>query len=429
LVYSALAAGQTMTVKWIMTSGNGNVTVNGAALAGANLTATGGAPQSTAMGTAFGTALQATLTDAGSHPLSGVTVLFTAPGGGPSASFSGSATATAETDSNGIATAPTLTANGQAGGFIVTATVTPGAFGTASFNLTTNGGAPSSIAATGGASQQATVNTAFGTALQATVKDAGNNLLSGIAVTFTTPNGGAGAAFGGSSSAVAVSNGSGMATAPVLTANGQPGPYTVIASVVGATGANFSLINNAVPASGTLSGSGTSATAAANLTAEGPSDWVHWGEASVNRKAGVTAKIAAYTVVGSGTVQTYNNDLRRLSWTDGSPLATGTNNANGIYISRAGSGFSITALADASARTLTLHLGGYQSGGMLTAHLSDGSAPDFIDVTPAASGQYDRNYTLVYNALSAGQTVTVKWVMVSGNGDGNVTLNGAALAP
>ncbi len=41
--------------------------------------------------------------------------------------------------------------------------------------------------------------------------------------------------------------------------------------------------------------------------------------------------------------------------------------------------------------------------------------------------QYDRNYTLTYNAGSAGQTLKISWVMTSGS-SGNVTLNGAALS-
>ena len=73
-----------------------------------------------------------------------------------------------------------------------------------------------------------------------------------------------------------------------------------------------------------------------------------------------------------------------------------------------------------------MHVGGWDSGGTLTAHLSDGSATDFTASTANTSGQYDYNYTLTYNAASAGQTLTVTWKMSSGTG--NVTLSGAALS-
>src|SRR5208337_373040 len=110
----------------------------------------------------------------------------------------------------------------------------------------------------------------------------------------------------------------------------------------------------------------------------------------------------------------------------GTPTASSANNLDGIYINGLQNGFSITAPADSSTRTLKVHVGSWNSGGTLTAHLSDGSAADFSDVTTAASGQYDRNYTLTYTAESAGQTLTVTWKMTSGTG--NVTLNAAGLS-
>ena len=79
--------------------------------------------------------------------------------------------------------------------------------------------------------------------------------------------------------------------------------------------------NDAAPA-GSLTGSVTSSTAAASLTTEGPTDWIHWGDASLNRKAGGGAQISTYAVVGAGSVGAYGNDLRPLSWTDGTPTAS-----------------------------------------------------------------------------------------------------------
>jgi hypothetical protein len=283
-----------------------------------------------------------------------------------------------------------------------------------------------SVAASGGTPQSAAVNTAFAAPLQATVTDSGTPV-SGVAVTFTAPGSGASGAFsGGSLTANAVTNGSGVATAPTLTANGQAGTYTVTAGVAGVpTPAVFSLTNNPATASGSLSGSGDGSATAANLTTEGAADWVHWGDSSLNRKAGVTAQLGTYTVVGAGAVLSYSNDPRPLIWTDGTPAASSTNNKNGVYISGAQNGFSIAAPADTGLRTLKVHVGGWYSGGTLTAHLSDGSAPDYVNVTTTVNGQYDRNYTLTYKAGTAGQSLSVKWVMTSGTG--NVTLNGAAL--
>src|SRR5262249_47621581 len=87
--------------------------------------------------------------------------------------------------------------------------------------------------------------------------------------------------------------------------------------------------------------------------------------------------------------------------------------------------FTLIVPADTTARTLVMHVGGYNSSGMLTAHLSDGSAADFVDATAQSAGVYDRNYTLSYKAGSPNQTLSVTWQVVSGAG--NVTLSGAAL--
>lgn len=112
----------------------------------------GGTPQSAATGADFATVLgakvytQDTVSDGdgygGTHvvntPLAGVTVTFTlVPGaGGAGGAFPGGATtASAMTGADGVATAPTLTANATAGVFTVTATA-PGAAAAATFTLT-----------------------------------------------------------------------------------------------------------------------------------------------------------------------------------------------------------------------------------------------------------------------------------------------------
>ena len=88
-----------------------------------------------------------------------------------------------------------------------------------------------SITATAGNSQSATINTAFATALQATVKES-NVAQNNLAVTFTPPASGASGTFTGGNPASANTNASGIATAPTFTANGTAGgPYNVVASL------------------------------------------------------------------------------------------------------------------------------------------------------------------------------------------------------
>src|SRR6185437_4970782 len=74
-----------------------------------------------------------------------------------------------------------------------------------------------SVSAVAGAPQTALLGAAFGTTLQAQVKDAGGNPLSGVTVTFTAPASGASGTFaGGATTATAVTNGSGIAISPVF---------------------------------------------------------------------------------------------------------------------------------------------------------------------------------------------------------------------
>jgi uncharacterized repeat protein (TIGR01451 family) len=107
---------------------------------------------------------------------------------------------------------------------------------------------PASIAASGGAGQSTNAGTTFGLPLQATVLDGGNNPIQNVTVTFTAPVTGASGTFpGGFTTATAGTNGSGVATSPVFTADLTSGSYNVVASVAGLTPtASFGLTNNAI---------------------------------------------------------------------------------------------------------------------------------------------------------------------------------------
>ena len=122
----------------------------------------------------------------------------------------------------------------------------------------------------------------------------------------------------------------------------------------------FSLTNMAVAAGGgDLSGSGDSGTSTLNLTSEGTTDWVHWGDAVLNRKSGVTPQISNYTLVGSGPVQSYSNDPRALSWTDGAPTVSGSNN-DGLYVNSLAQRILVHGAGrHEPPRSLTVHAGGW----------------------------------------------------------------------
>jgi hypothetical protein len=208
----------------------------------ATITATSGTPQTAVVAKPFALPLAATVKDSGGNPVSGVLVTFNAPGTGASGTFACSGN-TAITNSSGLATSQVFTANTKSGRYTVTGTAN--ALTTApGFSMTNKAGPPASIAATAGTPQSATVNTAFATNLGATVRDKYSNPVSGATVTFNAPGGGASGSFAGGVN-TATTNGQGVATAAVFTANTTAGSYTVTATVGSlTTSPGFALTNH-----------------------------------------------------------------------------------------------------------------------------------------------------------------------------------------
>ncbi|WP_281954042.1 exo-alpha-sialidase, partial [Pseudophaeobacter arcticus] len=197
-----------------------------------------GGGQSATISTAFASVLTATVVDAGSNPVSGVSVTFTAPGSGASGTFSGGgASETVTTDGSGVATSTTFTANTVAGGYNVVAS--SAGISNQSFALTNTAGAATTLAVSSGDSQSTAISTSFGTALVALVTDAGGNPVSGVTVNFSAPGSGASASLSAGS---AVSDVSGLASV-TATANAVAGGYNVTASATGLTPVTFGLTN------------------------------------------------------------------------------------------------------------------------------------------------------------------------------------------
>jgi hypothetical protein len=123
----------TVTVSDGSHTGNLSVTVSAAAVAG--ITATSGGGQSAAVGAAFTNPLTATVTDAYGNTKSGVSVTFGAPSSGASATFASGGSCTsnpqtyqcvASTNSSGVATSSTFSANTTQGTYNVSATAAGG---------------------------------------------------------------------------------------------------------------------------------------------------------------------------------------------------------------------------------------------------------------------------------------------------------------
>jgi hypothetical protein len=185
------------------------------------------------------------------------------------------------------------------------------------------------INSTAGTQQSATINSAFATQLQVTVKES-NVGRNGIPVTFTAPVGGASGTFpGGVSEATVNTDGSGVATAPMFTANGEAGgPYQVFASLSTAFGtglptASFLLTNaraataTSVSSSSNASGLGLSVTFTATVTSNAgtPPGTVQFSDNGINlgvpqtlNASGVATIATSALTVGTHTITaSYNS--------------------------------------------------------------------------------------------------------------------------
>ena len=224
---------------------NGTIDIGSFESRGFTFTTTG-TPQSTTVNRAFSTPLAVTVSSIDNTPVNGGTITFTAPSSAATAAFSGLLTTTVAII-NGVATAPTLTANTKAGNYTVTATAT-GAATPANFTLTNNPDVAASITATSGTSQSTRVNTNFANQLQVLVRDQFGNLVPNSIVTFTSPSTGASTA---TTTTSATTDANGVAQVSVR-ANTISGTFVTTGTSGEATSANFTLTNNPdVPASNT----------------------------------------------------------------------------------------------------------------------------------------------------------------------------------
>ncbi len=187
-------------------------------------------------------------------------------------------------------------------------------------------------------------------------------------------------------------------------------------------------------AGGSLSGAAALPPDNVDLTAEGTSDWAHWGLFSTNsfdHKAGVSPQLGNFAQIGTATVQTYSDNLTAYSWSDGIPTESTNGTKTGVFIHGLTNGFLLTVPADTNARTLKVYVGLYGAQGDFRAYLSDFSGPAYTDSSlGSVLGNAYAVHTLNYTAASAGQRLVVKYTAKTlFDADfGNVTLQAATLS-
>ena len=108
------------------------------------------------------------------------------------------------------------------------------------------------------------------------------------------------------------------------TAGTVPGTYPLVVTA-GSGGLSHTVnitLTVTAPLTGTLSGSIGAPANPVQLTAEGSTDWAHWGlnaSTDFDHKAGVTPQISNYTMLAAGSPARYANNAAGFTWTDGTP--------------------------------------------------------------------------------------------------------------
>jgi hypothetical protein len=178
---------------------------------------------------------------------------------------------------------------------------------------------------------------------------------------------------------------------------------------------------------GMLMGSTQAAPGQVDLTAEGTLDWINWGlgkKDSVNRKATGGELFSSLTKTGPGYLDATNGAPVALSWSDGSPEKQVASTHAGLWWNFAGTSESFSVPADATSRVLRVYVSGIQGvSGMLTAKLSDGSAPPYVSHSWNANGgngdwavvpdEFSAVYTIHFRAATQNQKLIVEWKLAS----------------
>ena len=149
---------------------------------------------------------------------------------------------------------------------------------------------------------------------------------------------------------------------------------------------------------------------------DGTADWRHFSNNDQKASGVKTNSVSSFQAIG-GVASVYADDLRKISWTDGSPNVSSSANTSGVTTSGIGNGFLFTTTAYNDADTLKIYVSGNGAGGTLTAHLSNNSAVDFEKtVATTRTGKWDGIFTLIYNAAQEGKVLDIKWVQVTDKG-------------
>ncbi|HJS44305.1 MAG TPA: Ig-like domain-containing protein, partial [Gemmatimonadales bacterium] len=375
-------------------------TATGTAGAATQIAMQAGNGQSATVNSAVATDPSVVVRDAFNNPVSSVSVTFTVTGGG--GTISPASPATIATDINGIATLTSWTLGPTAGANTLTAASTGLTGSPVAFTATGTAGAATQIAIQAGNGQSATVSSAVTTDPAVLVRDAFNNVVSGVSVTFTVTGGGG--TIAPASPATIVTNASGIAALTTWTLGTTAGTNTLSAASTGLTGSPVTFTATATPAAVSAAATTVSAapgTIAASSGATTSTITVTARDQFNNPIQGATVVLAAS---GSG-----NTVTQPVGTTNASGVATGTLSstaAGSKTVSATVNGVAITQTA-----TVTVTAGAVNAAQSTViaapTSITAGTGTSTITVTARdANGNPIQGATIVLAASGSGNTVT-----------------------
>lgn len=219
------------------------------------------------------------------------------------------------------------------------------------------------------------------------------------------------------------------------------GHYSITATAIdttGLTGASNPVEFDVIGQGGALSIDEVAPSSPVDLDGQGSADWVLWGPLNTGdsiidnpghilaRKSGVAPLIAEYRPIG-------NHFINSVAFAHNLCFAGNQQNycsGSELVVHSHGNGFELNVAADTNLRTLQLYVGTVSADAKVVAFLSDGSAPVATEIGGSGPPNPANTtlYTINYIAASSGQTLTVRFILDTDQGDGQINLIGATLS-
>lgn len=373
-----------------------------------------GSAQTTQVETDFPVPLEVVLVDANGNGVSGVTVTFAAPAGGPTARLSAP---TAVTDASGRASVR-ATANNEAGTYVVRASAPT--LPDLSFGLTNAPGAVGAINVLGGTPQTAATDTRFTDVLSVRLVDAQGNPVPDVEVLFTPPATGASASL----SAPSVRTDAEGRASVTATANATAGEYMVVASAPGAARpVSFRLTNTAGGAASITAVAGTQQSTLTR-TAFGTALRVVVRDSHDNPVRGVAVTFAAPASGASALLSSTTVSTNTAGEASVSAVANTLPGAYDVTATVAGASapatFSLTNTASAVARIEVASSGSQQVA--IEMAFPEALLVRVLD----GAGVPVPNATVTFSVPVDGASATLDRVTVTSNADGEASVTATA---